>query len=59
MLKIHDNFNYEFFLSALNPKNMKSSFELEEKNGGHRIISRVREAQKRKHEENEHQISPF
>jgi hypothetical protein len=29
------------------------------KTGGHRIISRVREAQKRKHFENEHQISPI
>ena len=48
-----------FFLSALNPKNIKTSFEWKEKNGGHGIISRVREAQKRKHEENEHQISPF
>ena len=29
------------------------------KTGGHRIISRVRKAQKRKHTENEHQISPI
>ena len=49
-----------FFLSALNPKNIKSSFKWKEKNQGVAVLFQELEKQKReKYAKNELQISPF